>query len=130
MNIVNIASRKTGFMLLECLVTCFIVMLTWFYITNCAVQALTIEQQIESKIAAFIAASTTLEKLRAGVYPLKTQTITQADASGTDPSGNSVPVEIVCAHQASLVNDKRALYCPVEVKVMKESVCIKTIILY
>lgn len=64
-------------MLLESVVTCAIVMITWYLLVQCAVQAIVLEQQIEQKIQGLSLASTTIEKLRSGAYQLKDQVITQ-----------------------------------------------------
>lgn len=69
------AIKHKGFILLEAMVSCALVMLTWYAITLCAVQAIALKVQVENKGKALIAASTCIEKLRAGVYPLKNQTI-------------------------------------------------------
>jgi len=69
--------NRKGFILLEAMATCALVMLTWYFITQCSVQAIALEQQVEKRAVALIAASSGIEKLRAGVYPLKNQTITE-----------------------------------------------------
>ena len=104
-------------MLLEAMATCALVMLTWYAITQCAVQALALEKQSEKKAVALIAATTTIEKLRAGVYPLQNRTITQ-DA-----------LQIVVSCEQKLYTE--LLYI-VMVKVLadaQELVCLKTAVL-
>lgn len=83
---VTMVNYRSGFIMLEAIATCALVMLTWYVITQCAVQAAALERQVEGRVTALVAASTTLEKLRAGVYPLKNQTVTE----------NGLPVIVSC----------------------------------
>jgi hypothetical protein len=109
--------NRKGFILLEGMVTCALVMLTWYVITQCAVQAITLQRQVEKKAMALVAASTTLEKLKAGVYPLKNQTVTE----------HTMQIQVTCEKKLYA----ELLYSAV-VKVFidtQELVCLKTALL-
>ncbi len=108
---------RNGFVLLEAIATCALVMLTWHVITQCAVQAIVLEQQVEKKANALIAASSAIEKLRAGVYPLKNQTITE----------NSVQIIVSC-EQKYLTEMLQVISVKV-VQDTQELLCVKTAVL-
>lgn len=106
-----------GFVLLEAMAACALVMLTWYFITQCAVQAMVLETQVEKKTNALIAANTTIEKLRIGRYSLKNQTITQDN------------VQIVVSCEQKLYSEMLQV---IKVKVLvddQELICLKTAIL-
>ncbi len=75
-NVFKMRARK-GFILLESLVTCSIVLITWYLITHCAVQAIVLEQRIEQKIKALALASVIIEKIRSGAYAPRDFTLDQ-----------------------------------------------------
>ncbi|MBY0110156.1 MAG: hypothetical protein K2X90_03540 [Candidatus Babeliaceae bacterium] len=106
-----------GFVLLEAMATCALVMFTWYVITQCAVQAIALEAQVEKKAKALIAANSTIEKLKSGLLLLKNQTITDNG------------MEIVVSCEQKLYAELLQI---VMVKVFidgLESVCLKTAIL-
>ncbi len=111
----NRASK--GFVLLEAVATCALVMITWHLITHCAVQALVLEKEVEKKANALIAATSIIEKLKAGILPLKSHIVTQ----------QGMQIHITCEQELFA-----QLLQVIMVKVLignRELICLKTALL-
>ncbi len=109
--------KKGGFILVESLITSLLLMLVWYTVVLCAVQAIIIERDIEQKMEALLLARTSLEKLRAGVYPLQEKIMHE--------NGFQIVIEEV--HQAF-----HHMLFYVTLKIMRDSgelLCVKTAIL-
>ena len=69
--------QRNGFMLLEALLMCALLLMTWFVVTQGAVQAIVQEQRIQLRARALIIAQDTLEHLRTRLLSCKNQTFTR-----------------------------------------------------
>lgn len=103
--------KKNGFMLIESLVTCAIIMVTWYAIIQCAVQAIALEQQIERKIAGISCASTIIEKLRSGAYPLKNNVIILNGLHATITCTKKLCAELLFLVTVTVTHDTQELVC-------------------
>lgn len=105
-------------MLLEPLVATALVMITWYVVAQCAVLAIHMEQAIERKVAAYIAVSTTLEKLRAHDLPPKNQKISEG----------TIQVEVACVQGSSRAGASLARVTVTALHEKQELLCIKTVL--
>lgn len=103
--------NRKGFILLEAMATCALMMLTWYFITQCAVQAITLEAHVESRSKALIAAHTTIEKLRAGLYPLKNQTVTENGMQIVVSCNQKLYAELLYIVMVKVIVDAQELVC-------------------
>ncbi len=103
--------KLSGFILIESVLTCALIMLAWYLITQCAVQALTLEQRIEQKIGALVLASTTIEKLRSGIHPLKDQTIKEHDMLIVITFGKTLCHNLLYCFTLTVLNETQELLC-------------------
>ncbi len=103
--------EQEGFVLLEAIATCALVMLTWYFITQCAVQAIMLEHQVEKRATALGTACSVIEKLRAGVYSLKNQTITENGMQIIVSCEQKLYAEFLHVVMVKVLSDAQELVC-------------------
>lgn len=103
--------KLSGFILIESILACAFIMLAWYLITQCAVQAIILEQQIEQKIMALVVASTTIEKLRSGLYLLKDQTVKERGMLIVIKCGKALLHNLLYPITLTVLYDTQELLC-------------------